>query len=136
MSCAAFRLQGVHVKPDVVIFLDGMNDVTLHLEKHGRATAYLKRMRQARDLALARGIKVIYAPQPFLPQKKHKTALEMIIQMESVRPLDRLLRGLFEIAAGSPGDVHSARGLLYGLFRCLGSHARIRPLRTSGILPM
>jgi hypothetical protein len=97
---AALKLYGPSERPDAVIFLDGLNDVTLFPEKKGRAELYLKRMREARDFALAHHIHVIYAPQPFLPQKLQKTTLEMLIQVESVRPLERLLRDYETVRRG------------------------------------
>jgi len=98
----AFKEKGVSLKPDIVVLLDGLNDITLNneLPLEQRVGDYLGRMKQLRDLALAQGAKVVFAPQPFLPQKRHKTALEMIIQMESVRPVDRLVQSYGKLLRG------------------------------------
>jgi len=97
----ALELYGESIRPDVVIFLDGLNDITQFPERRDRLGGYLKRLRQARDWCLARGMKVVFAPQPFLPQKKRKTTLEMIIQAESTRgKLDPLIKDYTALRAG------------------------------------
>lgn len=77
----AFKTIGLSLKPDVVLFLDGLNDLTeiRNIPEEERVANYLHRMKEARDLALAHHIKVIFAPQPFLPQKKRKSPLEKTI---------------------------------------------------------
>jgi len=78
---AAFRNMGLSLKPDFVLFLDGLNDLTQYsqLPEQERVANYLQRMRTARDLAMANHIQVIFCPQPFLPQKKVKSPLEEAI---------------------------------------------------------
>jgi hypothetical protein len=72
----ALRLRGLALSPDVVMFLDGLNDFTLgSASEDERVTAYLSRMREARDLARARGARVVFALQPMLLNKR-RTALE------------------------------------------------------------
>jgi len=98
----ALRYRGLTMKPDCVLFLDGLNDVTLNrqIPEEERVRRYLAHMREARDLALANGIKVVFSPQPFLPQKREKTGLEMLILAESYRPLDELVKGYTDLRHG------------------------------------
>ena len=90
-----------------------MNDLTLYKEipEEKRVGPYLQHMREARDVALAHHIKVIFAPQPFLPEKKVKTGYEVLILAESYPRVDRLvkahdemIRGLQEMTV--PGKVY------------------------------
>lgn len=78
---SGFLSTGLSLKPDFVLFLDGLNDLTQfpNLPEHERVQNYLNRLRHARDVALKNGIGVIFAPQPFLPQKRIKTELEKAI---------------------------------------------------------
>jgi lysophospholipase L1-like esterase len=82
---------GRHVlprKPDVVVVLDGLNDLTGSanrrrrqcgwppVERDVRVSRYLENMARIRAAVLAEGAVVVFAPQPFLPGKKHQTRLE------------------------------------------------------------
>jgi lysophospholipase L1-like esterase len=72
----ALRLRGLALDPDVVLILDGLNDLTLgKASEDERVTAYLSRMRQARDLAVTRGARIVFALQPMLLEK-HRSAIE------------------------------------------------------------
>lgn len=72
----ALRSRGLDLSPDVVVIFDGLNDLTLgNGSEVERATAYLSRMRDARDLARGRGARVVFALQPMLLNKS-RTAIE------------------------------------------------------------
>lgn len=72
----ALRQRGLALSPDVVMFFDGLNDFTLgNASEDERVTAYLSRMREARNLARARGARVVFALQPMLLNKS-RTAIE------------------------------------------------------------
>jgi lysophospholipase L1-like esterase len=110
---AAFKKLGLPLKPNYVLILDGMNDMILDKDKpeERRVRDYLDRMRELRDMAVARGIIVIFAPQPYLPEKANKTALEVIIVNESYHPLNRLNSAWEELRQGVqaltiPGKVY------------------------------
>jgi lysophospholipase L1-like esterase len=78
----ALRLRGLALAPDVVLILDGLNDFTLgNASEDERVTAYLGRMREARDLARARGIAVIFALQPTLLQKGRSRIEDRILEL-------------------------------------------------------
>ena len=72
----ALRSRGLDLSPDVVLILDGLNDLTLgNATEDERVTAYLSRMREARDLARAGNARVVFVLQPTLLDK-HRTAIE------------------------------------------------------------
>lgn len=111
----AFRLRGVPLKPDYVIFLDGLNDLILNSDRpeEERVRQYLENMREARDIALAHHIKVVFAPQPFLPEKKTKSGLEELILAESYPRVDRLIKAENDLRRGlrsltKPDEVYVA----------------------------
>jgi hypothetical protein len=83
---AAFREKAEALDPDVVVFLDGLNDLTQagrrrrhdpsRIPPRERVGGYLATVQQARDLALARRLAIVFAPQPFVPQKPVLSDLE------------------------------------------------------------
>lgn len=76
---AALKLLGLQQRPDVVLFLDGLNDLALDEAQHQlgrRLKAYLDNLRQALDLLQASGADVVLAPQPALHDKRHRSAVE------------------------------------------------------------
>jgi lysophospholipase L1-like esterase len=99
---AAFKKLGIPLHPDYVIVLDGMNDMMLLRDRpeEQRVREYLEHMKQLRDIALAHGIKVVFSPQPFLPEKDVKSPLEVIIQSESYYPLRRLVGAWAQLRQG------------------------------------
>lgn len=110
---AAFRLRGLSLQPDYVIFLNGMNDLTLYKDwpEEKRVEQYLNHMREARDLALSHHINVVFAPQPFLPEKMVKSGYEVLILAESYPHADRLIKAHDEMIRGLqamtiPGKVY------------------------------
>lgn len=74
----AFRSRGVALDPDLVLFLDGLNDLTQARDapEEDRVETYLSNMRAARDVAAANAVPVVFALQPFLLQKKTRSDLE------------------------------------------------------------
>jgi hypothetical protein len=74
----AFQDIGLGTRPDIVLFLDGLNDITLpsSYAADERVRVYLDHLRKARDLALKHGIQVVFAPQPLLLAKRVKSPLE------------------------------------------------------------
>jgi len=63
---------------DVVLFLDGLNDLTeaRDLPLARRLETSLENLQQARDFLHAHGVPLVIAPQPYLPDKPVKTRLE------------------------------------------------------------
>jgi lysophospholipase L1-like esterase len=102
LNAFKYRINQLDPDPDFVIFLDGLNDVTLYpqFSEERRVRQYLGRMREARDFALANHIKVIFSPQPFLPEKETQTGLERLILAESYHPLDELVKAYTDLRMG------------------------------------
>jgi lysophospholipase L1-like esterase len=115
----ALRYRGLALHPDYVLFLDGMNDLTVEGPRPlpERLHTYFETMRQARDLALAHHVHVIFAPQPFLPAKPVKTGMERII-LDNAYPewetlidyYNRLRLGVRAMAIPGKADVIDCAG--------------------------
>jgi lysophospholipase L1-like esterase len=77
----AFRSRGLALSPDVALFLNGMNDLTQGkgIPEDTRVRGYLDHMHEARDLAETKGIATVFALQPALAGKRHKTRIEQRI---------------------------------------------------------
>lgn len=73
----ALRRRGLALAPDVVLFLNGLNEFTQGQgSEDERVGSYLARMREARDTLRARGGGVVFVLQPFLLQKRNPSRLE------------------------------------------------------------
>ena len=78
----ALRLRGLALSPDVVMILDGLNDLTLgQASEDERVTAYLGRMREAHDLAGANGVHVVFALQPMMLNKRRSAIEERVLEL-------------------------------------------------------
>jgi GDSL-like lipase/acylhydrolase family protein len=78
----ALELRSLALEPDVVMILDGLNDFTLgNAPEDDRVAAYLARMREAGDLARARGIAVVFVLQPTLLQKSRSRIEDRILEL-------------------------------------------------------
>jgi len=75
---AALRQNLVRVAPDVVVFLNGLNDITVGEEAtiEDNVRRYLENMAAALEIAQIQDVQVVFTLQPFFPQKKQKTRLE------------------------------------------------------------
>ena len=98
----ALRLRGLALDPDVVLFLDGLNDFTQQKgSEEELAAGYLSRMREARDLARARGIAVVFALQPMLLHKRRSPIEDRVLELSLDAPAEaRLRRGYARVRAG------------------------------------
>jgi hypothetical protein len=73
----AFEKYGLDKSPDIVIFFNGLNDLTnIDTKFQERVSEYLLNMRGARYIAKNNNIISIFALQPFLPWKKKHTDIE------------------------------------------------------------
>jgi lysophospholipase L1-like esterase len=74
----ALQFHGPRLRPDVVVFLDGLNDLTQGDEpsEDVRVRRYLDHLHLARDTAQTQGASVLISLQPTLTSKRRKTALE------------------------------------------------------------
>jgi lysophospholipase L1-like esterase len=102
----AFRSRGLALSPDVALFLDGMNDLTQgkNVPEDARVRGYLDHMHEARDLAETKGIATVFALQPALAGKRHKTRIE-----------ERVLELMADKAAFVPTAYPTMRAGLLGL---------------------
>lgn len=98
----ALKLRGLALQPDVVLFLDGLNDFTLgHATEDQRVTAYLERMREARDLARSRGMAIVFVLQPTLLQKSRSRIEDRVLQLsQDPAAQDSLRHGYARMEAG------------------------------------
>jgi lysophospholipase L1-like esterase len=98
----ALRLRGLGLDPDLVLFLDGLNDFTQQKgSEEDLAAGYLSRMREARDLAQAQGTAVVFALQPMLLHKPRSAIEERILELSLDAPAEaRLRRGYARVRAG------------------------------------
>jgi GDSL-like Lipase/Acylhydrolase family len=74
----ALRRYGLALQPRVVVFLDGLNDLTQGkgVSEDQRVLRYLDHLHEARDLAETKGARVAIVLQPVLTAKRRKSALE------------------------------------------------------------
>jgi lysophospholipase L1-like esterase len=102
----AFRSRGLALSPDVALFLNGMNDLTQGkgIPEDTRVRGYLDHMHEARDLAETKGIATVFALQPALSGKRHKTRIEQ-----------RILELMADKAAFVPTAYPTMRAGLLGL---------------------
>jgi len=78
----ALRSRGLDLSPDVVLIFDGLNDLTLgNASEDERVTAYLSRMREARDLVGSRGARLVLALQPMMLNKRRSALEERILDL-------------------------------------------------------
>ena len=68
--------KGIERNPDVVIFLNGLNDITVNEPNMKRAGDYLLNMRTASKIAEQNGIDIVIVRQPYPGSKKEITELE------------------------------------------------------------
>ncbi len=74
----ALRFHGPSLRPDVVVFLDGLNDLTQGGETDAfrRVRRYLDRLHEGRDVAETLGARVVLSLQPTLTGKRRKSVYE------------------------------------------------------------
>ena len=78
----ALRSRGLDLSPDVVLIFDGLNDLTLgNASEDERVTAYLSRMREARDLVGGRGARLVMALQPMMLNKRRSAIEERVLTL-------------------------------------------------------
>ncbi len=97
----AFVNKVLHHKPDIVIFLNGLNDITVNEPTIKRAGDYLLTMKTAAKIAEQNGIEMVVVRQPYPGNKKIKTELEKIILELSHEDFEKTMNPLYNyIGAG------------------------------------
>src|SRR5262245_32920465 len=110
----ALRSRGLDLSPDVVLIFDGLNDLTLgNATEDERVTAYLSRMREARDLVRTRREHLVFALQPMM-LNKHRSAIEERVLALSLDPAGqaRVRNGYARMKAGLQ-DLAKTDGVLF-----------------------
>jgi lysophospholipase L1-like esterase len=100
---SALLYKGLQLHPDIVIFLDGLNDLVnqinvrqLHeyrknIPYEERASDYLENMKVAKNLCKCNGIKIVFVLQPFLVWEKNITVYEQdFLKQKYVGDVDML----------------------------------------------
>ncbi len=95
---AAFTLRGLDIRPDLVIFLNGLNDLVNPGGDDFSAymRQYLGNMEVAQHIARQHNIPIVFALQPFLGEKKIKTRLEKRILDLSVRKYEEVINPYYD----------------------------------------
>jgi len=78
---AAYRTRGLRAQPEVVMFLDGLNDLSQARPEVTRrpVESYIANMRLALALSRRSGVRMVAILQPLLAAKRFKTSLEQRI---------------------------------------------------------
>jgi lysophospholipase L1-like esterase len=101
---AALQRRSPALRPDIVILLDGLNDLMMRAgSADQRAADYLVHVRAFRDAARAEGATVVLALQPFLLQKHMLTALEervLELSVDAATPVSLLRTGYSRLRSG------------------------------------
>ena len=88
------------IRPDLVVFLNGLNDLTQNLDipPERRPAEYARNIAVARDYWLGRGVPVVIAPQPFLGNKAVMSRFErgIMVLPPATRRLLRAYPSLLE----------------------------------------
>jgi lysophospholipase L1-like esterase len=102
----ALRFHGPTLRADVVVFLDGLNDLTEGPEasENTRVLRYLDHLHEARDVAQTLGGRVLISLQPTLAGKRRKTRIER-------RILELMAREMASVPTAYPRMRVGLRGL-------------------------
>jgi hypothetical protein len=105
---AALPDRGLPLRPDVVVLLDGLNDLLLGVgDGPTRVRTYLENVRAMRDAAVAAGARVLLVRQPTLLRKRRSPLEARIVELTpDVAMLERewpkVATGLAALAAEAP----------------------------------
>lgn len=87
---AALRFHGPRLRPQVVIFVNGLNDLTqINRESSFPIKGYIENMQAARSFVKKIGASQVVVLQPLLAGKTFKSKLESEILLYGVNPADR-----------------------------------------------
>ncbi len=93
----SFVFKGLDVKPDVVVFVNGLNDLTVKGQlRQTDASDYILNMKTAARIAERNGIPTVIVRQPFPGGKKFKTDLEKRIVELSNKDYDKAITPLYK----------------------------------------
>lgn len=93
----SFVRKGLDVKPDIVVFINGLNDLTVKGQlRQTDASDYILNMKTAALIAERSGIPTIIVRQPFPGGKKFKTDLEKRIMELSNKDYEKVITPLYK----------------------------------------
>jgi lysophospholipase L1-like esterase len=94
---SSFVRTGLDAKPDVVVFINGLNDLTVKGQlRHSDASDYILNMKTAARIAERNGIPAIIVRQPFPGGKEFKTDLEKRIMELSNEDYEKVITPLYK----------------------------------------
>lgn len=94
---SSFVRKGLDTEPDLVVFLNGLNDLTVKGQlRHSDASDYILNMKTAAWIAERNGIPAVIVRQPFPGVKKFKTDLEMRIMELSNKDYEKVITPLYK----------------------------------------
>lgn len=94
---SSFVRKGLDAKPDLVVFLNGLNDLTVKGElRHSDASDYILNMKTAARIAERNGIPAVIVRQPFPGGKKFRTDLEKRIMELSNKDYEKVITPLYK----------------------------------------
>lgn len=94
---SSFVRKGLDAKPDVVVFINGLNDLTVKGQlRQTDASDYILNMKTAALIAERNGIPTIIVRQPFPGGKKFKTDLEKRIMELSNKDYEKVITPLYK----------------------------------------
>jgi lysophospholipase L1-like esterase len=94
---SSFVRKGLDAKPDVVVFINGLNDLTVKGQlRQTDASDYILNMKTAAWIAERNGIPVVVVRQPFPGGKKFKTDLEKRIMELSNKDYEKVITPLYK----------------------------------------
>lgn len=94
---SSFVRKGLDAKPDLVVFINGLNDLTVKGElRHSDASDYILNMKTAAWIAERNGIPAVIVRQPFPGGKKFKTDLEKRIMELSNKDYEKVITPLYK----------------------------------------
>ncbi len=109
-----FVNKGLDTKPDIVVFLNGLNDITVKGSlRQSDASDYILNMKIAERLAERNGITTVIVRQPFPGGKKHKTELEERILGLSRDDYDKTIVPLYNYIGHALEKMAETEGIYY-----------------------
>ena len=94
---SSFVRKGLDAKPDVVVFINGLNDLTVKGQlRQTDASDYILNMKTASRIAERNGIPTVVVRQPFPGGKKFKTDLEKRIMEFSNKDYEKVITPLYK----------------------------------------
>jgi len=110
----SFVRKGLDVKPDIVVFINGLNDLTVKGQlRQTDASDYILNMKTAALIAGRNGMPIVIVRQPFPGGKKFKTDLEKRIMELSNKDYEKVITPLYNHMGKALEEMAKAEGIYY-----------------------